>query len=91
MKIFFHDFFFQRLHLDIQMGEHIIDHHTEKTKDSMQNLEETLYHLIDQAILITRHQEYQRVNMNIFVISVNITNRGINNKQRVRQRFYLHN
>lgn len=49
-----------KLHLDIQMGEHIINHHTKKTKDSMQNLEETLYHLIDQAILITRHQEYQR-------------------------------
>ncbi|XP_075868446.1 transmembrane emp24 domain-containing protein 11 [Nelusetta ayraudi] len=49
-----------KLHLDIQMGEHIIDHHAEKTKDGMQNLEEILYHLTDQAILITRHQVYQR-------------------------------
>lgn len=69
-------FFFQKLHLDIQMGEHIIDHHNEKTKDSMQTLEEILYHLIDQAILIARHQEYQRVNISLFLISVNTTNRG---------------
>lgn len=58
------------------MGEHIIDHHTEKTKDSMQTLEEILYHLIDQAILITRHQEYQRVNVNLSVMSANIAKRG---------------
>lgn len=51
------------------MGEHIIDHHNEKTKDSMQTLEDVLYHLIDQAILITRHQEYQRVNMSLFLTS----------------------
>lgn len=57
------------------MGEHIIDHHNEKTKDSMQTLEEILFHLIDQAILITRHQEYQRVNMSLFLMSVNTTNR----------------
>lgn len=80
--IFF--FLFQKLNLDIQMGEHIIDHHAEKTKDGMQNLEEILYHLTDQAILITRHQVYQRVNMNLFEMSVNITNRGtINAKEHV--------
>lgn len=87
MTTFFHDFFFflfQKLNLDIQMGEHIIDHHAEKTKDGMQNLEEILYHLTDQAILITRHQVYQRVNMNLFEMSVNITNRGtINAKEHV--------
>lgn len=69
MTTFFHNFFFfsfQKLNLDIQMGEHIIDHHAEKTKDGMQNLEEILYHLTDQAILITRHQVYQRVNNESF-------------------------
>lgn len=76
MILFFNIFFFQKLHLDIQMGEHIIDHHNEKTKDSMQTLEEVLYHLIDQAIFITRHQEYQRVNISLFLMSLNRTNRG---------------
>lgn len=68
MTTFFHVFFFlfQKLNLDIQMGEHIIDHHAERTKDGMQNLEQILNHLTDQAILITRHQGHQRVNNESF-------------------------
>lgn len=55
------------------MGEHIVDHHTQKAKDNMQNLEESLNHLIDQMMFITRHQTYQRVNMHCPVIFVNRT------------------
>lgn len=53
---------FQRLHLDIQMGEHPVDHNPDKTKNNMENLENSLTHLRDQMINIIRQQEYQRVN-----------------------------
>lgn len=49
-----------KLHLDIQIGEHLIDHNTEKTKGSMENLENSLSHLRDQMMFIIKHQEYQR-------------------------------
>lgn len=59
------DFFLpivQKLHLDVQMGEHSTDPNTERTKDSMAILEDSLSHMIDQMTYITRQQEYQRVN-----------------------------
>lgn len=43
------------------MGEHSTDHHAVKTKDNMETLENSLTHLIDQMMYITRQQEYQRV------------------------------
>ncbi|XP_070769730.1 transmembrane emp24 domain-containing protein 11 [Enoplosus armatus] len=49
-----------KLHLDVQMGEHSIDPNTEKAKDNMEALENSLSHLIDQMMYITRQQEYQR-------------------------------
>ncbi|XP_041800487.1 transmembrane emp24 domain-containing protein 11 [Chelmon rostratus] len=49
-----------KLHLDVQVGEHLIDHNTKKTKDNMENLENSLSHLTDQIIYIIKHQEYQR-------------------------------
>lgn len=54
---------FQRLHLDIQMGDHPVDHNSGKTKDNMENLENSLLHLRDQMINIMRQQEYQRVKL----------------------------
>ncbi|XP_055080601.1 transmembrane emp24 domain-containing protein 11 isoform X2 [Periophthalmus magnuspinnatus] len=48
------------LHLDIQMGEHSIDRNTDKTKDNMEILENSLSHLRDQMLYITKQQEYQR-------------------------------
>lgn len=52
----------QKLHLNVQMGEHLTDHSTDKTKDNMEILENSLSHLIDQMVYITKHQEYHRVN-----------------------------
>ncbi|XP_076005295.1 transmembrane emp24 domain-containing protein 11 [Genypterus blacodes] len=49
-----------KLHLDVQMGEHTIDHNTGNTKDNLQTLEYSLRHLIDQMVYITRQQDYQR-------------------------------
>lgn len=57
-----HYFATQKLHLDVQMGEHTIGHSADRTKDSMQSLENTLSHLTEQMIHIARHQEFQRVN-----------------------------
>ncbi|TKS72819.1 Transmembrane emp24 domain-containing protein 11 [Collichthys lucidus] len=55
-----------KLHLDVQMGEHSIDHHAVKTKDNMETLENSLTHLIDQMIYIARQQEYQREKEEVF-------------------------
>ncbi|TWW55317.1 transmembrane emp24 domain-containing protein 11 [Takifugu flavidus] len=49
-----------RFHLDIQMGEHPVDHNSDKTKGSLENLENSLTHLRGQMINILRQQEYQR-------------------------------
>ncbi|XP_034546513.1 transmembrane emp24 domain-containing protein 11 [Notolabrus celidotus] len=55
-----------KLHLDVQMGEHTIGHNTDKTKDNMALLEDSLRHLIDQMTYITRQQEYQREKEEVF-------------------------
>lgn len=55
-----------KLHLDVQMGEHSINPNAERTKDNMETLENSLKHLIDQMMFITRHQEYQRVKEETF-------------------------
>ncbi|XP_026186646.1 transmembrane emp24 domain-containing protein 11 isoform X2 [Mastacembelus armatus] len=55
-----------KLHLDVQMGEHSTDPNTERTKDNMKNLENSLSYLIDQMMYITRQQEYQREKEEIF-------------------------
>ncbi|XP_045885959.1 transmembrane emp24 domain-containing protein 11 [Micropterus dolomieu] len=55
-----------KVHLDVQMGEHSIDPNTKKTKDNMETLENSLSHLIDQMMYITRHQEYQREKEEVF-------------------------
>lgn len=57
--------------MDVQMGEHSIDPNTKKTKDNMETLENSLSHLIDQMMYITRHQEYQRVNKHFTVCRYN--------------------
>lgn len=55
-----------KLHLDVQMGEHTIGHETEKTKDNMASLENSLRHLIEQMTYIIRQQEYQREKEEVF-------------------------
>uniref|UniRef100_UPI0037E86999 transmembrane emp24 domain-containing protein 11 n=1 Tax=Semicossyphus pulcher TaxID=241346 RepID=UPI0037E86999 len=55
-----------KLHLDVQMGEHTIDPNTEKTKDNMALLENSLRHLKEQIMYIIRQQEYQREKEEVF-------------------------
>ncbi|GAA6223447.1 transmembrane emp24 domain-containing protein 11-like [Lates japonicus] len=55
-----------KLHLDVQMGEHSIDPKPDKTKDNMEILENSLRHLINQMMYITRQQEYQREKEDVF-------------------------
>ncbi|XP_034739982.1 transmembrane emp24 domain-containing protein 11 [Etheostoma cragini] len=55
-----------KLHLDVQVGEHSINPKTDKTKDNMETLENSLSHLIDQMMYITRQQEYQREREEVF-------------------------
>lgn len=62
----------QKLHLDIQMGEHTIGHDTDKTKDKMETLESNLSHLVDQMKYITMQQEYQRVSPLLHCLQDNI-------------------
>ncbi|XP_037636968.1 transmembrane emp24 domain-containing protein 11 [Sebastes umbrosus] len=55
-----------KLHLDVQMGEHSIEPNTDKTKDNLETLENSLRHLIDQMMFIIRQQEYQRDKEEVF-------------------------
>ncbi|KAM9376911.1 transmembrane emp24 domain-containing protein 11 [Pholidichthys leucotaenia] len=55
-----------KLHLDVQMGEFSTDHQADKTKDSMEILENSLRHLTEQMVYITRQQEYQREKEELF-------------------------
>ncbi|XP_068596925.1 transmembrane emp24 domain-containing protein 11 [Brachionichthys hirsutus] len=55
-----------KLHLDVQMGEHSTDPSTEKTKENMETLENSLSHMIDQMMYIARKQEYQREKEEVF-------------------------
>ncbi|XP_041846027.1 transmembrane emp24 domain-containing protein 11 [Melanotaenia boesemani] len=55
-----------KLHLDIQMGEHLTDPNTVKAKDHLQTLEDSLIHLTEQMVYITRQQEYQREKEEVF-------------------------
>lgn len=51
----------QRLHLDVQMGEHTIDPGAARAKDTVKNMEYVLRHLIDQVLYIGKQQDFQRV------------------------------
>ncbi|KAM8907875.1 transmembrane emp24 domain-containing protein 11 isoform 1-T2 [Spinachia spinachia] len=55
-----------KLNLDVQMGDHPIDRNTDKTKNNLEILENSLRHLLDQMMYITRHQEYQREKEEVF-------------------------
>ncbi|KAL7394645.1 hypothetical protein ABVT39_001130 [Epinephelus coioides] len=55
-----------KLHLDVQMGEHTIDPNKDKAKENLETLENSLSHLIDQMMYITRQQEYQREKEEVF-------------------------
>ncbi len=51
----------QKVHLDVQMGEHTIDPNAAKAKDTIKAMEYNLQHLIDQMRYISRQLNFQRV------------------------------
>ncbi|CAL8357817.1 unnamed protein product [Merluccius merluccius] len=55
-----------KLHLDVQMGEHPIERGSDQTKDHLLTMDDTLAHLIDQMMYITRQQEHQRDKEEVF-------------------------
>ncbi|KAM6977859.1 transmembrane emp24 domain-containing protein 11 [Aplochiton taeniatus] len=55
-----------KLHLDVQMGEHPVDHTAIKAKDHLQTMEYSTRRLIDQIQYIVRQQDYQREKEEMF-------------------------
>lgn len=66
-------FHLQRVHLDIQVGEHAIDYANVAQKEKLSELQLRIRQLLDQVGQITKEQNYQRViKSTIFVfISIN--------------------
>ena len=55
------DLVFQRVHLDIQVGEHANDYQQIAAKDKLTELQLRVRQLLDQVEQITKEQNYQRV------------------------------
>ena len=53
--------FLQRIHLDIQVGEHANDYQQIAAKDKLTELQLRVRQLLDQVEQITKEQNYQRV------------------------------
>ena len=60
-----HFFIFQRVHLDIQVGEHAIDYANVAQKEKLSELQLRVRQLLDQVEQITKEQNYQRVSFDI--------------------------
>lgn len=56
-------FCFQRVHLDIQVGEHAIDYANVAQKEKLSELQLRVRQLLDQVEQITKEQNYQRVSL----------------------------
>ena len=54
---------FQRVHLDIQVGEHAINYADVAQKEKLSELQLRVRQLLDQVEQITKEQNYQRVNI----------------------------
>lgn len=53
-------YFFQRVHLDIQVGDHAIDYGNVAQKEKLTELQLRVRQLLDQVEQITKEQNYQR-------------------------------
>lgn len=53
--------FLQRIHLDIQVGEHANDYQEIAAKDKLTELQLRIRQLLDQVEQISKEQNYQRV------------------------------
>lgn len=61
-KVYFPFFFLlQRVHLDIQVGEHAIDYANVAQKEKLSDLQLRVRQLLDQVEQISKEQNYQRV------------------------------
>lgn len=58
-------FLLQRVHLDIQVGEHAIDYANVAQKEKLSELQLRIKQLLDQVVQITKEQSYQRVSFTI--------------------------
>ena len=58
-------FLFQRVHLDIQVGEHAIDYANVAQKEKLSELQLRVRQLLDQVEQITKEQNYQRVRLDL--------------------------
>ena len=55
----------QRVHLDINVGEHAVDYQQVQAKDKLTELQLRVRQLLDQVEQITKEQNYQRVSVNM--------------------------
>ena len=53
----------QRVHLDIQVGEHAVDYAHVAQKEKLSELQLRVRQLLDQVEQITKEQNYQRVSL----------------------------
>ena len=53
----------QRVHLDIQVGEHAINYADVAQKEKLSELQLRVRQLLDQVEQITKEQNYQRVSL----------------------------
>ena len=72
-KCWFHCHLPQRIHLDIQVGEHANDYQEIAAKDKLTELQLRIRQLLDQVEQISKEQNYQRVGEEITLESVTIT------------------
>lgn len=61
---------FQRVHLDIQVGDHAIDYQDVANKEKLSELQLRVRQLLDQVEQIQKEQNYQRVSY-CFQIPIN--------------------
>ena len=55
--------YLQRVHLDIQVGEHAINYADVAQKEKLSELQLRVRQLLDQVEQITKEQNYQRVSL----------------------------
>lgn len=65
MCIVVHFFILQRVHLDIQVGEHAVDYANVAQREKLSELQLRVRQLLDQVEQITKEQNYQRVSFDI--------------------------
>lgn len=58
----------QRIHLDIQVGEHANDYAQIAAKDKLTELQLRIRQLLDQVEQISKEQNYQRVSIVCYIV-----------------------